>query len=358
MPLKSTIKPYEMKLLKLTTMRDNPEFLMDHYRSFKPCLDEICKSNVDSDSFVTYIYNGNFLELNPTNAGIQTMTFIKGVSVEAMEEGLILTTDVHLVMHEWNFFSRISQNVIDSQIHPNHVRAVQRLIAEGCQLREDQKAQLISELSSKLSNFYEYGDIPHLATLVMASHSSEILTSLAFIPKGVAVLGGIRLTMFALDTLTDGKGSFVKLIKTTIYSVSFKTVFRTVGNLISKHSSCVAYCFTNVYLYFKSTSFLKAAMSPENVQKTIKNATDATFKAFKENMQVKVNNPGSINIMHNVKKILYNVTVISLQSFQIYLETKISAGAEQITKYWYGSQNFSKDTNPSKDENSSSKIKK
>jgi hypothetical protein len=75
-------------------------------------------------------------------------------------------------------------------------------------------------------------------------------------------------------------------------------------------------------------------------------------------MQVKANNPGSINIMHNVKKILYNVTVISLQSFQIYLETKISAGAEQITKYWYGSQNFSKDTNPSKDENSSSKIKK
>jgi len=107
MPLKSTIKPYEMKLLKLSTMRDNPEFLMDHYRSFKPCLDEICKSNVDSDSFVTYIYNGNFLELNPTNAGIQTMTFIKGVSVEAMEEGLILTTDVHLVMHEWNFFQEL-----------------------------------------------------------------------------------------------------------------------------------------------------------------------------------------------------------------------------------------------------------
>jgi len=326
---------YEKLLLRVTTTQtQDQKILIDHYRAFGPCLAEIRGDNINHTRYLNHLYDRSFLNPNDASeAAQQTMSFVEGVSDEAMQAGQKFAARGHAMLDESPTLRNIPQSTIQrlitKQFCSENITDTSILVDKGKYITASENADLISDLVNVLSTAYKYQDLTFLSNLVMSASTNEVLTFIVFGPKGMMLYVGINLFSYAYPTLSQGNGAFIKVVKRTMYSIGYKAIYRSVGGFVIKNPGFVSFCFTSVYAY-SQRSYITNLISPEN----LKIARDAAYEAFIKNSQVNANGDGFNNIMVGVKKVLYDVTLYSLQSFQIYLSKKITLGARSISNFW------------------------
>jgi len=332
--------------------KENPELVRDHYKRFEPCLQEIRGENVDSEGFLRHINSGEFMAPGKTTEqrAQDTMRNFKNISDEAREEGLDFAGNIHVLTEEWGVLYRISQKVVAAQLDRYNIKGSTVIGIQGTILAmapdeaaAAKRAMVMTGWVNKLSDFYVTSDLPYLGKLLIASETQEILTFISATPKVASLIVGLHLYTYGLPTILGGNGGFTSILKRTMYSVSFKTIYRNVGSYINSTAS-------SFFTFMKGKSFVKT-MAVENLQKIVREATDA---AIDRNISDR-GDPIMRTFLNGSKDVLYSLSIMALKSLQIYIETKIGSGVENSST---NSTNLSNFKNSSESKNSSSRKKK
>jgi len=275
------------------------------------------------------------------------------ISEEAREEGLNFAGNIHVLTEEWGILYRISQKVVAAQLDRYTVDSASMMRMKGAILSMGpneaamfKKAIIATEWVNKLSAFYVTGDLTYLGQILIASETQEVLTFITATPKIISLIVGMRLYAYGVPNLLGGDGAFTSILKRTMYSVSYKTVYKNIGSFINSTAS-------SLFTFMKGKSFVKT-MAVENLQKIVREATDA---AIDRNIS-DGGDPTMRIFLRGSKDVLYSLSIMALKSVQIYIETKIGFEVANPSTDSTNLSSFKKFKNSSKSENSSSKKKK